>query len=195
MRSRALLAGVALLAAAACSRQPAAPSDTASAVPSAAAPSASPTASTVPIRVETRGGSGQYVTIVETVHGRKVYTIRALSGSLQRNGTDEGTGDLEQPHITFVDRSGSTTVADAPKARVAERDKSVVMTGGVHARTSAGTVLTCDQLTYKGDIARFYGEGHVRLTSSSSNGEIAIGGDRIDGDVKLQDVKITRKPG
>ena len=193
MRSKAVVLGVALLATA-CTRQPAAQPTPAASAPPVAAPSAGPTSTAVPIRIETRGGDGQYVTIVETVRGRKVYTIRALSGSMQRNGTNEATGDLEQPHITFVDRSGSTTVADAPKARVAERDKSVVMTGGVHARTSAGTVLTCDKLTYKGNTERFFGEGHVRLTSSSSNGEIAIGGDRIDGDVKLQDVKITRRP-
>jgi LPS export ABC transporter protein LptC len=185
MRSSALAVALAAVLAACTPHEP--PKTTAASSPPA---SATP----VPIRIETRGGDGQYVTIVETIRGRKVYTIRALSGSLQRATTNEATGDLEQPHITFIDKGGSTTIADAPKARVAERNKSVVMTGGVHAHTSAGGVLTCDTLTYKGSTERFHGQGHVRLNSPSGANTVTIEGDDIDGDVKLQDVKITRNP-
>ncbi len=64
--------------------------------------------------------------------------------------------------MTFVDRAGRT-VADAPKAQVTERDKSVVMTGGVRARTSQGNLMTCDVLTYIGASEKLRGEGHVRL--------------------------------
>lgn len=191
MRFSAPALGLALVAAG-CSHQPAAQPSPARSAAVTTTPFAEPSSTAVPIRIETRAGGGQYVTIVETIRGRKVYTIRALSGSLQQTGTNQATGDLEQPHITFVDRTGAHTVADAPKARIAERDKSVVMTGGVHARTSAGTVLTCDTLTYRGANERFLGEGHVLLVSPSSNGNISISGDRIDGDVRLQDVKITR---
>jgi LPS export ABC transporter protein LptC len=189
MRSSTVVLGLAAVLAAAlaaCSpRQP--PKAT-------SAPSPQASATQVPIRIETRGGDGQYVTIVETVRGRKVYTIRALSGSLQRATTNEATGELEQPHITFFDKGGSTTIADAPKAHVVERSKTVVMTGGVHAHTSAGGVLTCDTLTYHGSTERFHGQGHVRLNSPSGPNTVTIEGDDIDGDVKLQDVKITRKP-
>ncbi|GAC1571450.1 MAG: hypothetical protein NVS3B7_01600 [Candidatus Elarobacter sp.] len=189
MRSKGLAAGL-VLAVAACAKQPApAPA------PTAAPPSARASATAVPIHIETRGGDGQYVTIVETIRGHKAYTIRALSGSLQRNGTNQAVGDLEQPHVTFIDRAGATTIADAPKARVAERDKSVVMSGGVRARTSTGTVLTCDTLTYLGATERFNGRGHVLLQSPSGADTVSIAGDRIDGDVKLQDVKITRNHG
>jgi LPS export ABC transporter protein LptC len=192
MRSRTLAWGL-CAGLAACA--PHAPPQ-ASPPPAAASPAASPGATAVPIRIETHGGGGQYVTIVETIRGRKVYTIRALSGSLQRAATNDATGDLEQPHITFIDKSGSTTIADAPKATVAERTKTVVMTGGVHARTSAGSVLTCDTLTYNGATERFHGRGHVRLVSPSSGADtVSIEGDDIDGDVKLQDVKITRNSG
>src|ERR1700736_787937 len=114
MRSRMLAVGLTAVLAA-CS-QPQPPKVT-------PAPSPQPSATQVPIRIETRGGNGQYVTIVETIRGRKVYTIRALSGSLQRATTNQATGDLEQPHITFIDKSGAITIADAPKARVAERNK------------------------------------------------------------------------
>jgi LPS export ABC transporter protein LptC len=149
-------------------------------------PSASATA--LPIRVVTQGGSGKYVTIVQSVRGRKVYTIRALSSVAQRAPSGETVATLEQPHVTFVDRGGGSTIADAPKAQVTERDKSVVMTGGVRATTSQGNVLTCDTLTYNGATEKLRGEGHVRL--SSPNG-FELAGDHLAGDVRLQDVKIT----
>ena len=154
-------------------------------------PAPSPSATQVPIHVETRGGDGEYVRIVETVRGRKVYTIRALSGDMVRGATTEAVGDLVQPHITFVDKSGTTTIADAPKARITERDNSVVMTGGVHAHTSSGSILSCDVLTYNGNTERFYGEGHVQL--SAPNG-LVMDGRHLDGDVKLQDVNVTGSP-
>ena len=148
----------------------------------------SPGATVVPIHIETRGGPGQYVTIVQTLHGRKLYTIRALSTNVQSAGTDEGTGELEQPHVTFVDRGGTSTIADAPKAHLVERDKTVVMTGGVHAHTSTGSVLTCDTLAYSGVTERFRGEGHVELASRDG---LHLEGRHLDGDTRLQEVTVT----
>lgn len=150
-----------------------------------------PTETQVPIHVETRGGDGEYVRIVETVRGRKVYTIRALSDDVTRGASSEAVGDLVQPHITFVDKDGTTTIADAPKARITERDKSVVMTGGVHAHTSSGSVLSCDVLTYNGNTERFHGDGNVHLTAPNG---LVMDGRHIDGDVKLQNVNVTGKP-
>ena len=125
---------------------------------------------------------------MQSVRGRKVYTVRALSSVAQRSPSGQTVATLEQPHVTFVDRSGGTTVADAPKAQVTERDKSVVMTGGVRATTSQGNVLTCDQLTYSGSTEQLHGEGHVRLISPNG---FELGGDHLAGDVRLQNVKIT----
>jgi LPS export ABC transporter protein LptC len=161
---------------------------TSGAGPAAAKPAPSASETAVPIRVVTQGGSGKYVTIVQSVRGRKVYTVRALSSVAQRGPSGDTVATLEQPHVTFVDRAGASTVADAPKAQVTERDKSVVMTGGVRATTSGGNVLTCDELTYNGSTERLRGEGHVKL--SSPNG-FELGGDHLAGDVRLQDVKIT----
>ena len=191
MRFARLAAALALLAAG-CA--PHAPSGSAAspAPAGSSAPSPAPSATQVPIHVETHGGSGQYVKLVETLHGRKIYTILALSEDIQRNGTNEAIGQLEQPHITFVDKSGVTTIADAPKAHVTERDKTVVMTGGVHAHTSSGSVLSCDTLTYNANTERFRGEGNVRLTAPNG---LALGGQHLDGDVKLQNVKVTGNAG
>ncbi|HTD32955.1 MAG TPA: LPS export ABC transporter periplasmic protein LptC [Candidatus Elarobacter sp.] len=182
----ALFVVAALLLAAGCARPPApAPSPGPSA---AAQPSPKPSATQVPIRVETHGEGGQYVTIVETIRGRKVYTIRALSSVGERFGTSQATGVLDQPHITFLDKNGKTTIADAPKAHVTERNKTVVMTGGVHAHTSSGSTLTCDTLTYNGTTERFHGEGHVSLTAPDG---FHLDGQHVDGDTKLENVSVT----
>lgn len=149
------------------------------------------TTTPVPIHVETRGDQGEYVRIVETVRGRKVYTILALSDEMVRGGTADAVGHLEQPHITFVDRNGVSTIADAPKAQISERDKSVTMTGGVHAHTSSGSVLSCDVLVYRSTTERFHGEGHVALTAPNG---LVMDGRYLDGDVKLQDVNVTGSP-
>jgi LPS export ABC transporter protein LptC len=159
--------------------------------PSPRPPAPAATRTLVPIHVETSGGNGEYVRIVETVRGRKVYTIRALSGDMVRGGTSAAVGDLVQPHVTFVDKSGTTTIADAPKARITEQDNSVTMMGGVHAHTSSGSLLSCDVLTYNGNTQRFTGEGHVQL--SAPNG-LVMDGRHLDGDVKLQDVNVTGSP-
>jgi LPS export ABC transporter protein LptC len=167
-------------------------SQAASADGSPSPPGPSPSATQVPIHVETRGGDGEYVRIVETVRGRKVYTIRALSDEMVRGATSDAVGNLEQPHITFVDKSGASTIADAPKAQITERDKSVTMTGGVHAHTSSGSVLSCDVLIYNGNTERFHGEGHVQLTAPNG---LVMDGRYLDGDVKLQDVNVTGSAG
>ncbi|HEY0615046.1 MAG TPA: LPS export ABC transporter periplasmic protein LptC [Candidatus Elarobacter sp.] len=191
MRSARFAAVLALLAAGCAPHAPAAPGASPSPGP-AASHEARPSATPVPIRVETRGENGQYIRIVETIRGRKAYTIRALSSVAERFGTNQATGTFEQPHVTFVDKSGKTTIADAPKAHLAERDKSVVMTGGVHAYTSSGSVLSCDTLTYSGQTERFHGEGHVHLTSRDG---FHLDGRHLDGDVKLENVSVTGSRG
>ncbi|HTJ28096.1 MAG TPA: LPS export ABC transporter periplasmic protein LptC [Candidatus Limnocylindria bacterium] len=154
--------------------------------PAAAAPS-TPTA--VPIRIVTQGGHGQYTDIVQSVKGRKVYTIRALSSSSERTSAGSGIVTLEQPHVTFIDKSGAATIADAPKAHLTERDNNVVMTGGVHATTSTGSVMTCDVLTYNGKTERLRGDGNVHLYGPNG---LEMDGNHLDGDVRLQEVKITQ---
>jgi LPS export ABC transporter protein LptC len=152
-----------------------------------AAPKATGTA--IPIRIVTQGGDGRYTNIVQTVKGRKVYTIRALSSESEQTGAGNAVATLEQPHVTFVDKSGTATIADAPKAHVTGQDKNVVMTGGVHAMTSSGSVMTCDVLTYNGQTERLHGDGHCRLVGSNG---VEMTGNHVDGDVRLQEVKITQ---
>jgi LPS export ABC transporter protein LptC len=167
------------------------PSPTSNPTPAlAASPRSSTTSTPVPVYVSAAGRPNEPTVLTQTVHGRRVYTIRALAfkGDIG-GGPQAGTATLEQPHVTFVDKSGTTTIADAPKATVTQRDKSVLMTGGVHATTSDGSNLTCDTLRYDGESEHFHGTGHVVLRGRSG---LALSGNYLVGDVRLRDVEVTK---
>ncbi len=182
MRPRPEVVLVALLAA--CGH-PAAPG------PASPAPAA-PTATPLPLHVTSSGGSGQYTTLSEMKHRRTIYTVRAKSfvADTATGHTVTGSGEFVAPHITFIDRSGARTVADAPKAVLTSADKSVLMTGGVHARSQDGNVLSCDRLRYDGNSERVHGVGNVVLTTPAG---LTLAGDEIDGDARLADVRVYRR--
>jgi hypothetical protein len=131
MRSE-LVAGIAgLILVAGCAGRATAPSPAPSA---SAAPTA--TASQVPVHVVGQGNALTPAVMTWSKANRKIYTIRALSFVGNAVGGTNGSAVLDRPHITFIDRSGSATVADAPKATVKQRDNSIDMMGGVRARTA-----------------------------------------------------------
>lgn len=152
-----------------------------------ASPSATPTA--LPVHVQNRAGGGRLPTITETKHGRKVFTIVSISTDARQSGGGDAVATLERPHVIFYDVRGRTTIADAPQAVYRERTKTVVMQGGVQARTSDGNVLTCDELRYNAGTERIHGEGHV---VTHFKGGLSLAGDHLDGDVRLQDVRVTK---
>ena len=182
MRSERAAVLAALLALAGCAHPP--PAGTASPSPSTAG-FATPTP--VPVHVYGVGSARRPTVLTETKNNRRRFTVRALvmEGNLIGN---DGVGVFSQPHVTFVDKTGSITIADAPKATVQQRDNSIDMTGGVHARTADGGILTCDNLRYDANRERLYGEGHVVLTSPNG---LQLRGDHLDGDVRLHDVRVT----
>ena len=181
MRARLAALAAGAVAAAGCGSH-GAPSSTGSPAPGAAA------ATTVPVHVRGFGTKDQPSVLTGIKKGRRIYVIRSTSFEGDSAGGGDGTAVLQQTHITFVDRSGAVTIAEAPKATVKQRDKSVFMTGGVHARTADGAVLTCDTLRYDAGTERFRGEGHVVVTGPSGD---QIGGDHLDGDVRLRDARVT----
>jgi LPS export ABC transporter protein LptC len=154
------------------------------------APASSPTP--IPLHVTSSGASGQYTTLSEMKHQRTIYTVRATSfvADTAAGRTATGSGAFVDPHITFVDRSGARTVADAPKAVLTSADKSVLMTGGVHARSQDGNVLSCDRLRYDGNSERIHGDGNVVMTTPSG---LTLAGDEIDGDARLANVRVYRR--
>jgi lipopolysaccharide assembly outer membrane protein LptD (OstA) len=184
MRPRVELALVVLLAA--CGH-PAAPPATPSAGPAAPAPAAT----LVPVHIVS-SGNGSYTTLSQIKDRRKIYTIRALSfvADTAAGRAATGSGTFDQPHITFVDRSGAQTVADAPKAVLTSADKSVLMMGGVQARSQDGNVLSCDRLRYDGTTERIHGDGHVVMRAPAG---LALEGDEIDGDARLRNVRVYRR--
>jgi LPS export ABC transporter protein LptC len=167
---------------------------------SASSPSPSPAASagptSEPVHIESNSNGDEYVTIVHRVNAgtgkgtRIAYQLRALSNQADIVG-GETIATFAQPHITFYDRRGKTLIADSPQAKIQQQDKSVLMSGGVHARAEDGSVLTCDTLRYDGDTERLHGQGHVVLSGPS---DLTLTGDDLDGDVRLDDVRVSQRP-
>jgi LPS export ABC transporter protein LptC len=182
VRRLARVVGVlALSLLAACARPSAPP-------PTASPPPAGATATPLPVYV-TSSGNGRYTTLTEMKHGRRLYTIRSASFVVDTSADASGTGNgaFSAPEITFVDRDGGATVATAPKAVLTGSDKSVLMTGGVRARSQDGNVLHCDRLRYDGKSERVHGDGHVRLQTPSG---LILVGDTLDGDARLRNVQV-----
>jgi lipopolysaccharide assembly outer membrane protein LptD (OstA) len=159
--------------------------------PPAATPSAGPAATVVPVHV-TSSGNGRYTTLSEMKHRRTIYVVRARSfvADTAAGESTAGSGAFDQPEITFIDRNGARTVADAPKAVLTSADKSVLMTGGVRARSQDGNVLACDELRYDGNTERIHGFGHVVLQTPAG---LTLVGDDVDGDARLQNVRVYRR--
>jgi LPS export ABC transporter protein LptC len=180
-----LLLAMALLAA--CGHAASAPAGSAT-----AAAGAAPTATPLPLHVVSSGGKGVYTTLRQKKNGRTIYTIRADSfvADTEASRTATGSGEFERPEITFIDKSGARTVADAPKAVLTSADKSVVMTGGVRARSQDGNVLSCDRLRYDGTTEKIHGDGHVVMRTPTG---LTLVGDLFDGDAKLENVRVFRK--
>jgi lipopolysaccharide assembly outer membrane protein LptD (OstA) len=163
----------------------AAPAPTAS---PAGAPPAGPTP--LPLHVVS-SGNGSVTTLTEMKHGRRLYTIRAATfvADSTAGQSAAGNGTFDQPQITFVDRLGGSTVANAPKAVLTGADKSVIMTGGVRARSQDGNVLHCDRLRYDGKTERVHGDGNVRMETPSG---LVLVGDVLDGDARLANVVVRK---
>jgi hypothetical protein len=162
--------------------------------PPPGAPSHAPVPSATPLPLHvTSSGNGRYTTLSEMKHHRTIYIVRARSfvaDTIAGPGSS-GSGLFDRPQITFVDRDGAKTVADAPKAVLTSADKSVLMVGGVHARSQDGNVLSCDRLRYDGNSERIHGDGHVVLRTPAG---LTLVGDEFDGDARLENVRVYRKP-
>jgi hypothetical protein len=158
---------------------------------SSATPASPATPTPLPLYVVSTGTDGRYTTLTEMKHGRTLYRIRATQYVVDSTAGDRaaGNGTFAAPQITFVDRLGGATVATAPKAVLTGADKSVLMTGGVRARSQDGNVLRCNSLRYDGRTERVHGEGDVRLTTPSG---LVLVGDTLDGDARLQDVQVRK---
>jgi LPS export ABC transporter protein LptC len=187
MRLASSLLGAALFLAA-CSRGAPAPGP--SPTPSAgasAAPAGGPTS--VPIRFNEYGKpSSPYIYITEQKRNRIVYTMRADSGTGIHISEGSGRSDFVNPHITFHEEGKRTLVVDGPHATVLERDRSVVMTGGTHARNNEGMTLKSDTLRYDDGAEMLYGQGNVLITTAQNE---QLRGQRFDYNLRTTEIHVT----
>jgi len=149
-----------------------------------------------PVHIETNSTGDKYITVVQRVNDagskrtRIAYQLRAVSSRADIVGA-QSVVTFEQPHITFLDRQGKKLIADSPQAKITQRDKSVLMGRGVHARADDGSVLTCDTLRYDGRTEKLHGQGHVVLSGPNN---LTLSGNYLEGDVRLDDVRIAEHP-
>jgi len=135
-----------------------------------------------PIRVVNKRVGSKYIYLTEQKRNRVVYVLRADSNTSIRLAEGAGRSDFVRPHVTFYN-GGRTIVADAPRGTVEERDRSVLMSGGVHARTEKGMTLSSDTLSYDDANERLHGEGNVVVTTPQ--------GEQLRGDVLDYDMRTT----
>ncbi len=150
------------------------PAPSTSASPAPVRPSAAAHAATLPIGVAGTRSAREPFRMTELRAGKIRYAIAADSLRGHYAGTDTGTSDLVNPHITFLATGGKQLVAVAPAGTVVEKDKTVRMTGGVHARSQDGMTLASDTLRYDDQTQIVHGAGHVIVTFPR--------GERLDGD-------------
>ena len=151
--------------------------------------SAKPRVSPTPVVIKVKANRvGQhYVYLTEQKGNRIVYVLRADSTAAVRFAVGSGHSTFSQPHITFHQPGSKTLIADSPVATVDERSKSVVMSGGVRARTQDGVTLVCDRLRYDDASEQIHGSGHVVLTMPEGE---RLSGETIDADSKLDHVRM-----
>jgi hypothetical protein len=155
----------------------------------AATPSAAPSAegSAVPIRITDPHVPSKYIYLSLQKKNRRVYTVRADSNVSIRLSQGSGHSDFVRPHVTFYQHRG-TLIADSPHARVEERDRSILMDGGVHARNSEGMTLQSDTLRYDDGAETLHGDGNVVIVTAQGE---QLRGRHFDYDLRTTEMRVT----
>ena len=151
----------------------------------AAAPTPSPTSAGVPpLKITGHGTAQSPVRTFEQAGNRKVYELLARS-YVSHSAHNVAQAKFQEATVTFYDKDGSSLTAQAPQAAVDERTKQVALTGGVHARTTTGATLTCDNLTYNRATGMLAGSGNVRMTADQNGSHEVLTGNTFTSDIKL----------
>ncbi len=152
-----------------------APAESPAPSPSASTPA--PVPSGIPIAVHAHKVGSKYIYLTKQKGNRRVYVLRADAETGQYFGANTGHSEFTRPHITFYGVDGKRLIADAPLGTVVERDKTVQMTGGVHAIDQDGMTLTSDSLLYDDPTEELHGRGNVILRSPQGE---ELRGDALD---------------
>jgi lipopolysaccharide assembly outer membrane protein LptD (OstA) len=142
------------------------------------------TAALPPLHITGKGTKRQPVSIVQSEGGRTLYRLTA--DSYDTTSTHAAAQAMFfSTHVTFYDPKGATLDARAPRTFVDERRKQVTMSGGVHARSSGGLTLACDELVYDRAAGRIHGSGNVLITGDQNGSQTTAHGNQFDSDITL----------
>lgn len=173
---KALRVSVALLVLAGCNPQPAHQPSNATPTPTAAA--------MPPLTVIGKGTAGKPIRFTGEQRGRTTYAGQAQS--CRSHSLENATqGVCQQTQVTFYDKDGTKLEARAPQTEIDDRRKQVILSGGVHARTSTGITLVCDRLVYDDASGMLHGTGNVRVTGTQGGQRQVLSGNSFTSDVKL----------
>ena len=147
---------------------------------------ASPTPTAFPpLTITGKGTAHQPVRVIgQQAGGRKSYELIAQSYK-SRSMQNVTQATFSQTQVTFYDKDGTTLQARAPQAQVDDRRKQVILSGGVHAKTSTALTLVCDQLVYDDASGLLHGTGNVRITGMQGGQQQVLTGNSFTSDVKL----------
>ena len=138
-----------------------------------------------PLTITGKGTAHQPVRVIgQQAGGRKSYELIAQSYK-SRSIQNVTQATFSQTQVTFYDKDGTTLQARAPQAQVDDRRKQVILSGGVHARTSTALTLVCDQLVYDDASGLLHGTGNVRITGMQGGQQQVLTGNSFTSDVKL----------
>jgi hypothetical protein len=129
-------------------------------------PSPAPTSTGIRLRISGHGTKSQPVRFIQQTGNRHEYDLLAKTfESIGAQGSARVS--FNDVHVTFRAKDGSVLTANAPHALLNQVNNTIVMSGGVRARSSAGTTLQCDTLTYEHKTGQIYGSGHVAIASAN----------------------------
>jgi len=89
--------------------------------------------------------------------------------------------------VTFYGPEGSTLSGGAPIATVDTAAETITLQNGVHAKSSDGITLDCDQLEYDRKSGQLLGTGNVRVVNPSGE---ALSGGSFRSDLRLSHVHV-----
>ena len=151
-------------------------------------PSPSPTSTSLSLKITGRGTSSQPVRFVEQQANENRVQYDLVARSFESIGAQGSARvNFEHVRVTFHGKDGSTLIADAPKAIVDQVTNTIQMTGGVHARNTTGTTLSCDSLQYDHQTEMLYGTGHVSISSATG---FKATGNRFESDISLTHTRM-----
>jgi len=165
MTARCRWGALALVLAAGCGRSPAHPPPPTGAPTALPVPTAKETADRTPITFVAPRTGDKYVYLTKQRRNRKIYALRADAEKGEYFGANTGRSSFVNPHIVFYGSGGKQLTADAPTGIVLEREKTVLMSGGVSARSQDGVHLVSDAMTYDDASETIHARGDVVMDS------------------------------